>query len=63
MALESVIFQTLSFSNFRYIWLDFLWLIYITIFVFCTELTHMTQKLKKLDETYGTKLNSNWNPN
>ena len=27
----------------------------------CTKLTHLTQKLKYLDETYDTKLDSNRN--
>ena len=41
--------------------LYFLWFTYIGLLVFYNKLTHLTQKLKKLklDETHGTKLNSN----
>ena len=41
--------------------LYFLWFTYIRLLVFYNKLTHLTQKLKKLrlDETHGTKLNSN----
>ena len=41
--------------------LYFLWFTYIGLLVFYTKLTHLTQKLKKLDLdwTHDTKLNFN----
>ena len=46
------------------IWLSFLWFIYVGLLIFYMKLTHLAPKKKKkrLDETCGAKLNSNWNP-
>ena len=51
MAHKYKIIQTLYFSNFiyrvRYMIRFFLWFIYISLLVFYTELTHLTQNFKK----------------
>ena len=42
--------------------IEFLMVHYIGLLVFYKELTHLIQKLKSLNETQGTKLDSNWIP-
>lgn len=62
MSLENIIFQILYSSNFRSIirnMIEFLMVHYIGLLVFYKELTHLIQKLKSLNETQGTKLDSN----
>ena len=39
--------------------IEFLMVHYIGLLVFYKELTHLIQKLKSLNETQGTKLDSN----
>ena len=43
--------------------IGFSWFIYIRLFLFCTTITHLKQKLKKknLDRTHGAILDNNWN--
>ena len=66
MAHKYKIIQTLFSSNFIYrvrYMIFFSWFIYIRLLVFYTELTHLTQKLKKkkrLNGTCGAKLKSNF---